>query len=227
MSQLGQSNPPGRSIVCPACRQRITVPQLRPGMRIDCDCGHTIVVPAQTGAALAERIASYGPRRRRPAAEEMAESEYSVSREIVFPIIMIVAGLAIWSAQSLLRPLAGSIAAGLLLGFFLFVCMVVVMLIGVLASAKVLGTNYGTPGSAVFKLAATAIFASAAFVFCASLDMTSGRGPITGWHAAILIYAVAFKTMFELDWQETLLTVGIIALLQALSFLVILHNMAH
>ena len=227
MSQPGQSNPPARSLVCPACRQRITVPQLRPGMKIDCDCGHTIVVPAQSTTALADRIATYGPRRHRPAVDQIAESEYSVSREIVFPLIMIVAGLGIWSAQTFLRPLASSIVAGLTLAFLLFVCMVVVMLIGVLASAKVLGTNYGSPGSTVFKLAATAIFASAVFIFCASLDMTTGRGPITGWHAAILIYAVAFKTMFELDWQETLLTVGIIALLQALSFLVILHNMAH
>jgi len=54
--------------------------------------------------------------------------------------------------------------------------------------------------------------------------MTTGRGPITGWHAAILVYVVAFKNMFELDWQETLFTVGIIALLQALTFLVILHG---
>src|SRR6266700_3953176 len=204
MSQLGQSGPLPRSLVCPACRQRIAVPQLRPGMKIDCNCGHTIVVPMQSGAALAERIASYGPRRRPAAAAE--ESEYSAGRDLVFPLCMLVAGLAIWSVQTLLRPLASSTAAGLLLGFFLFVCMVVVML---------LGANYGSLGSAVFKLAATAILASGAFVFCASLDMTTGRGPITGWHAAILIYAIAFKTMFDLDWQETLFTVGIIALLQA------------
>jgi len=193
-------------------------------MKIDCNCGHTIVVPMQSGAALTERIASYGPRRRPAAAAE--ESEYSAGRDLVFPLCMLVAGLAIWSVQTLLRPLASSTAAGLLLGFFLFVCMVVVMLVGVLASAKLLGANYGSLGSAVFKLAATAILASGAFVFCASLDMTTGRGPITGWHAAILIYAIAFKTMFDLDWQETLFTVGIIALLQALSFLVILHGLA-
>jgi hypothetical protein len=110
-------------------------------MKIDCNCGHTIVVPMQSGAALAERIASYGPRRRPAAADAAQESEYSASRELVFPLCMLVAGLAIWSAQTLLRPLASSIAGGLLLGFFLFVCMVVVMLVGVLASAKNHGAN--------------------------------------------------------------------------------------
>jgi hypothetical protein len=222
-------------VKCPHCGAGLEVSaDAAPGTRVSCACGRGLVLRGTVGggaatapppSALADQLAAYGVRRRRPVAQDEA-TEQSPLREVYFPAALIVAGAAVWVAQSVFRPLGASVGAGLVVGLLLFVVSVAVMLVGVFAAAWFMGVEFGSVPSVVFKLAATAVFATGAFAILASLDLQSGRGPLLGYHAAILVYAVSFKTMFDLDVQEAAMTVGIIALLQALAALVIFQSRA-
>lgn len=214
---------------CPQCGAGVEVPlDAAAGTRVTCACGRVSVLrgAAAAGAgnssALADRVATYGAGRRSRRVEQ--EEERSPWGEVYFPWAMLVAGAGVWVGQTVFRPLGPSVRAGLVLGLVLFVVSVVVMVAGVLAASWMMGAEFGSVGTVVFKLSATAVFATGAFAILASLDMQSGRGPLLGFHAAILVYAVAFKTMFDLDVQEVMLTVGIIAVLQALTSLVIFQT---
>jgi hypothetical protein len=217
---MSESAPMSRSAKCPACGAIVDLSAAGP--TVTCGCGRTFAVKAPASSGLSDRAAAYGARRPRAAAQAEAPGT-SAWAEWYFPLILIVAGAAIWMAQTIWRPLAPSIAAGLVLSVVLLVVGVVIMFGGVLLAAKILGADFGDFHKAIFKLCATALFADAVFAIIASLDVHSGRGPITGWHAAILIYLVAFKTMFDLDWLEALTTTGIVGVLQALAALVILQ----
>jgi hypothetical protein len=218
---MSASAPVRKSAKCPACGALVDLSAA--AGTVTCTCGRTFAIKAPGGSSsgLAERAAAYGARRSRAAEQEAPQA--SAWTEWWFPLILIVGGTAIWIAQTIWRPLAPSIATGLVLSFVLLVVGVVIMFGGVLLAAKILGADFGDFHKAIFKLCATALFADAVFAITASLDLHSGRGPIVGWHAAILIYLIAFKTMFDLDWLEALTTTGIVGVLQALAALVILQ----
>jgi hypothetical protein len=219
--------PVTRSIACPDCGSRVPLPAApAPGARVTCACGRAITLqarPAGSGA-LSDRVAMYGTRRFRPGAPVDDDPALPRWRETWLPGVLLPAGLALLAAQLAFRPLGSSVATGVVLSLILLALGVIVMLAGVFLCAFMMGTNFGSIGSAVLKLSATAVLACAGFAFCAALDMKTGRGPIVGWHVAILVYAACFKSMFELDWQEALLTVGIIGTLQALLSIVVFQS---
>jgi hypothetical protein len=214
-----------RSIACPDCGARVPLPTgAAPGSRVACTCGRAITLQARPGAALKDHVAMYGARRFRPDSAAANDPALPRWRETWLPGVLLAVGVLLLGAQLAFRPLGSSVASGVVLSLILLVLGVIVMLAGVFLCALMMGTNFGSVGSAVLKLSATAVLACAAFAFCAALDMKTGRGPIVGWHAAILVYAACFKSMFELDWQEALLTVGIIGTLQALLSIVVFQS---
>lgn len=203
------------TVTCPECGEEI---QVRAQGTIRCPCGHTF--STGNSSSLASHASLYGARRRRVTDEE-AKREGSAFRDFYFPLMLLILGLAAWIGQALFRPLGKSPGAGLVVSLILLVFGVVIMLAGVFVAAKMLSINFGSSGSAAFKLVATAICGSAAFAIFASVNLQSAGGPIVGWHALILVYIIAFKTMFDLDLQETLLSVGIIGILQAIAAIVL------
>jgi hypothetical protein len=168
----------------------------------------------------------YGSRRFRAGAAAAADNDPALPRwrETWLPGVLLPVGLVLFFGQVVFCPLGSSIAAGVVLSLVLLVLGLIVMVAGVFLCSMILGTNFGSVGGVVLKLGATAVAASAVFAFFVSIDRKGANGPIIGWHAAILVYAACFKTMFELDWQEALLTVGVIGLLQALLSIVVFQT---
>lgn len=144
------------------------------------------------------------------------ESPASPLKHVYLPIVLLVAGLAIWMGQAVLAPLKPSrpLAWSVALALFMLVINLAIMLIGIYASARLLGVNFGPVRSAVLKLAAAAVFAGGVGAAIASIDPQGIRGLVIAWHAIIVIYWLLFYLFFELDLQETLMTVVVIGLMQ-------------
>lgn len=95
-----------------------------------------------------------------------------------------------------------------------------VMLAGATIASKLLDADLGSVGSAALKLSAMVVFAAGAASLVAVLDRDefSVGGLILAWHLIILLYWGGFAYFFSLEVQETLLTVAIIGVLQAIQF---------
>jgi len=169
---------------------------------------------------------AYPRRPIRVAAMDDSDAEFSVSRDIAAPIVLLVLGLAARFAEIPFdRSLSGvSLGGSLAIAVFQVVLTVALMIAGVLIAAKILGTNFGLVGTAILKLCGIAIFAWA----CGALIVTVGHYDIKGLVVAInlifLIYFAGFWTLFSLDVQEALLTTAICALLQDAAALVVFFD---
>jgi hypothetical protein len=83
------------------------------------------------------------------------------------------------------------------------------MLIACFVAAKVLDASFGSPGSAILKLAAISLFPEAV---AASIEffMPAAYGWIVGWAVALIFYYCLFSYLFDLDGGEVLMLVFII-----------------
>ena len=94
--------------------------------------------------------------------------------------------------------------------------MTLTMLGGGVIAGVLLGIEFGPIGRVAFKFAGTAVFAGAVALAVAGMDKTDSlTGPIVAWHLVVILYWISFHLFFDLDLQENLLSVAIIALLQA------------
>ncbi|MGA2441125.1 MAG: hypothetical protein ABSH08_09205 [Tepidisphaeraceae bacterium] len=154
------------------------------------------------------------------------EPEFSLARDRVIPIVLLVAGLALRVGEMPFdRTLDHTnLAEGLAVMAFQIVLAVALMLAGVLAASKILATNFGPVGTAALKLAGMSIFALAAGAAVVILLQYNIRAFIMAIHLIFIIYAVTFWTLFSLDVQEAVLTVAICALLQNAATLVIFSS---
>ena len=89
----------------------------------------------------------------------------------------------------------------------------VLMLIGCLVAVKLLDLSFGSPGSALLKLAAIslapdAIGESVSFLF------SSSTGMFVGWAISLVCYYILFSYLFDLDGGEVLLLTAIVALVR-------------
>ena len=62
------------------------------------------------------------------------------------------------------------------------------------------------------------------FLLIAQLDYKhSLRGPILAWHVVVLLYWMFFAILFDLDVQETVMSVAIVAMAQAVVAWIVMH----
>jgi len=164
------------------------------------------------------RIASVTP--------DALETEFSLARDRVIPIVLLLAGLALRVGEMPFdRTLEqANLAEGLAVMAFQIVLAVALMLAGVLVASKILATNFGPAGTAVLKLAGISIFAWAAGAAVVILLQYNIRAFVMAIHVIFIIYSVTFWTLFSLDLQEAILTVAICALLQNAATLVIFSS---
>ncbi len=229
-----------QSFSCPACGARFALNRQVARRKIACRCGNVFLAPALpeypseselyvvaasefAASPRASAIDAYPRRAIGGAAMDDSDVEFSASRDIVAPIVLLLLGLAMrfWEIP-FDRSLSGSSLGGALAtAVFQVVLTVALMLGGVLIAAKILGTNFGLVGTAILKLCGLAVFAWA----CGALIVTVGHYDISGLVAAIsaifLIYFAGFWTLFSLDLQEALVTTVFCALLQDAAALVV------
>jgi hypothetical protein len=224
---------------CNQCgRKFIWKPELA-GRKVRCKCGNTFVAELVMEAEeapeefdLKEDVAAPPPLREIPgkvepaptvlayqaspaarpqAAQEMERS--ARARNIYLPIAVIVAGVGLRIVQVYLPDATshGWLVTIALIAL-LMVINVLVMLAGVVIAAMFVDTDFGAWGPAALKITAISIISSAVAVAAISLDWNQRgvNGPIIALNAVILINFALFKLLFEMELQDSLLTVAIV-----------------
>jgi hypothetical protein len=223
-----------RKIQCPCGRVFMAppMPQLSPDPEpYDIDTGHIPSMPPSASSAATKGPAPtlhdlYPHRRIASVAADDLETDFSLARDRVIPIVLLLAGLALRVAEMPFdRTLEqANLAEGLAVMAFQIVLAVALMLAGVLAASKILATNFGPAGTVVLKLAGMSIFAWAAGAAVVIMLQYNIRAFVMAIHLIFIIYAVTFWMLFSLDVQEAILTVAICALLQNAATLVIFSS---
>lgn len=88
------------------------------------------------------------------------------------------------------------------------VAEVVLMLVGALITAKLIGASFGAMGPAILKLAAIAVFPGA-------LGAAIGI-PGISWVISVALYFILLVYLFELDTKEALIFAGVMILIRIL-----------
>ncbi len=183
-----------------------------------------IELPVESGPPVPSTLAGYAGHRRRAAVQEDDSGGPSKWKDTIVPAILAVLGIIGWVVMTVGFPVTGiSPGKALFIASVMIVVNLVSMLLALFAAASLLSVNFGSPTTAILKLAGIAIFGGAVFFACMRLDYPQDvRGTIVGLHAAVFVYWICFATLFDLELQETVLTVAIIALMQAMAGCVVL-----
>lgn len=174
----------------------------------------TVAQPAVPAAA---GLTPYPTRPTRITAEAPSAREDSTFRGVILPIGLLVAGFAIMILQGLaLTPQEVSAARAIALNVVFLGLMVLTMLAGAAIAGSLLGVEFGSLGSATLKFTAAAVFAGSIALVVAGMDKSdSMTGPVVAWHLVFIIYWTCFHLFFDLDLQENLMSVAVIAFMQA------------
>ncbi len=197
--------------------------------KIACRCGNIFVAPALVEEASEPELSVenvspprfdvYPRRRVSLAAVDESGSEFSMSRDIAAPMVLLLLGLAMRIAEIPFdRSLSGtSLGGAAAIAIFQTVLTVALMLAGVLIAAKLLGENFGLVGPAILKFCGMAIFAGACGALVVAVSHYQLRGFVIAMNVMFLIYFAGFCALFSLEPQEALMTTAICALLQDLA----------
>jgi hypothetical protein len=178
--------------------------------------------PAATSAQ-ATPFGAYAAHRRRKVAQTDEDDAPSAWKERYVPMALALMGVVGWLVLVTVFPARGAaVGQTLVMAGALTAANLVAMVLAMFAAAAMLSLNFGTPASAAIKLVGVALFASALFYGCLRLDPEGVRGAIAGLHVVVVVYWISFATLFDLELQETLITVSIITLLQAMTGCVVL-----
>jgi hypothetical protein len=226
----------GESFSCSACGARFALNAQVAERKIACRCGNIFLAPALAEEASeldlfeanpsSPRFDAYPRRRISDMATDDSEAEFSVSRDITAPIVLLLIGLAMRFAEIPFdRSLSGtSLGGAAAIAIFQVVLTVALMLVGVLVAAKVLGENFGLVGPAILKFCGMAVFAGACGALVVAVSHYQLRGFVIAMNVMFLIYFAGFCSLFSLEPQEALITTAICALLQDLAVLVVFFD---
>jgi hypothetical protein len=171
----------------------------------------------------ATAFGAYAARRRQKVAQYDEDDAPSAWKETYIPLLLGLLGIIGWVVLATAFPMPGiSVARTLVIGGAMMAASVVSMVLAMVAAAAMLSLNFGTPASAALKVIGVALFASAIFYGCVRLDPEGIRGAIAGLHVIVIVYWISFATLFDLELQETMITVAIISLVQAMTGCVVL-----
>ena len=186
------------------------------------------LAPAPVVSSLAS---AYGPRKRAVAEEEQA-TEWVVESPIKHtyaPLALLFVGVLARVLIVMFWPARGNThsVARNLLGAGVEMCIYVALgLMALFIAASFLGVNFGPIAHAARKMAAMAIFAALIGSLCVRIDRDphSIHGMVLAIHMIPIVYWIMMYALFDLDLQETLLTVAVIGVLQGIAACVIMKN---
>jgi hypothetical protein len=230
-----------QTFACPKCAKRFTWKQEFAGRNIACSCGRvfkamlsfenaglerelydvgTDPVPAAASVPPVKKniIGAYPQRKSAAAAGSKVDLDAEAGqplKHIYFPWAVLLLGMAIRIAQ-ILYGSQTSLHGAIFLTVLDVHLNAAVMLGGAYLAALFLGADFGTLPRASIKLGGIAIFADGVAAWAIVLGHRSMPALLLGLHLELLLYFVLFYAMFELDVQESLVTVVIVWVLQCI-----------
>lgn len=235
-----------RTFTCPSCRSSFPWKDGYINRKVSCRCGCVFeafenppdepdpvnpydiaddspgaaVPPAPTVAHTAlpqTQFTPYPTRRDHPAPMGTDTDHPSAFRDVILPGTLLILGIAIMIGQGITSAQGNDSALRLIaLNAVFLSLMVLTMMGGGAIAGGLIGIEFGSIGSVLFKFAATGVFAASVALVVAGLDKSDSlTGPVVAWNLLVILYWICFHLLFELDLQENLLTVAIIAFMQA------------
>jgi hypothetical protein len=182
----------GRVVRCPECQARLRLP--------------------------GELVEDDPPRRkkRRRRIEDDA-TEPAGTPEWLAPTIILGLGLTLSVGSLAVAKGQEGAALGLVIVGLRLLIAVPLSIGGMFIVAPLLGVNFGTIGTAILKLAAINVLALSIVL---NVEFAGGSG-VFGYGLAAPIMWLLFKWLFELDFNETMIAVTVIDLIQFLANLTI------
>lgn len=179
---------------------------------------------APTGASTApSRVLSYAHARPAEVAERRARSPL---KELYLPITLLLLGVAFRVVQVVMETGGpGGFGGAIGLAVVGIVLNVGLTLAAVFVSAKLLGVDFGDFAALVLKVAAVGVLGGAVGAFIISLSPKDMTGPIVALHVVMILYWILFYSFFEIDVQESLMTVAIILLFHIAAFCIVFKPM--
>jgi hypothetical protein len=180
-----------------------------PGQIVRCPgCG----IKLRMRGELAESPTSRRKKRRR-----VADNEPGETPAWFVPTIIIVLALVLTVGSLTLARGQEGAELGIKVVFWRLVATVPLSIAGMFIVAPILGITFGTIGLAILKLAAINMTALAIV-----MNVQFSGGPtILGYAIATPVMWGMFKWMFELDFNETMISVTVIDLIQFLASLTV------
>jgi hypothetical protein len=197
---------------CPKCRAGLEFTDAAAGRIVRCpECHVKLRAPGELSGPSPRRR----KKRRRPVPDETPEP--GATPEWIAPAIILGLGLTLSVGSLAVAKGHEGAAAGLkLVGLRLFVA-VPLSIAGMFILAPLLGITFGSIGLAILKLAAINV-ATLSIV----LNTTFAGGPeFLGYGLAAPIAWLLFQWLFALDFNETMISITVIDLIQFLAHLTV------
>ena len=148
-------------------------------------------------------------------------------REMYLPIGLLLLGVGFRIGQVVIDSggPGGGVAGATIAAIVGVVLNVGVTLAGVFVAAKVLSVDFGPVGELILKVTAVAVLGGAVGAFIVSLSPKDMTGPIVALHVLVVLYWILFYSFFEIDVQESLMTVAIVTLFNIAAFCILFKPM--
>jgi len=216
LGPVGQSirSRPMIAFHCPKCRASLEFADSAAGRIVRCpDCRTRLRLPGE----LSDEQPQRRKKRRRKLLEE-EQHEPAGTPEWIAPTIILALGLALSvGSLAVAKGTAGAATGAVEVGLRLLTA-IPFSIAGMLIVAPLLGINFGTIGMAILKLAAINVLTLSVIMLAES----TGAAGIFGYIIAAPIDWLLFKWLFELEFNETMIAITVIGLIQFLAGLTVL-----
>src|SRR5437762_13043630 len=179
--------------------------------------------PAKSARTLPASLPPSPLRVPKMAAQQKAIERYDDADEdtafkgFYLPMLMIVVGLAARIGRAVFVASGHSVGAGVGMVICEMILSVATMMLGCALAAQFLSVNFGRIDRAALKLAGIAVCSAAIGTWIASGGNRGGLAidaTIVAWHLVFVLYWLFFYMLFDLDLQETMMSVVIVAVIQ-------------
>jgi hypothetical protein len=207
----GSSAPPRPmiEITCPKCRSELSFGDGAAGRIVRCPACRVRL------RLRGELTAADRPRQKKPRRQE--SDDVGEAPDWLAPTVILVLGLALTVGSLALARGQGGAEIGLLVVAGRVFTAVPLSIAGMFVVAPLLGISFGTIGLAILKLAAINVTALAIVM---NVQFAGGHA-FFGYLIATPVMWGMFKWMFELDFNETMISVTVIDLIQFLATLTV------
>ncbi len=162
----------------------------------------------------------------RPAEVEQRRLK-SPFRELYLPIGLLLLGVGFRAGQVVLDTggPAGGVGGAIGAAIVGVILNIGLTMAAVFVSAKVLSVDFGPISELVLKITAVAVLGGAVGAFIVSLSPKDMTGPIVALHVLVVLYWIMFYSFFEIDVQESLMTVAIVTMFHIAAFCILFKPM--
>jgi hypothetical protein len=207
--------PPSDGPPCPACNQPLSAPDV-----VLCiHCGHNLksgkktkTTLAKTAPAAPAAVAGYVAGRPKLQDEPKPRFDLHAAKQNIIPLALVVIGAALTVLLGTRHTASRDTTENLVfLGIGTTIDLVLIM-IGIFATAKMLGLSFGAIGPAILKICAVSLTPGA--IAGLIIWVAPSNGPVIAWAVSALLYCGLFMFLFDLDLGETLICIAIIWLIR-------------